>query len=148
MTSSTVRIATGLAAGGLAILDRLGAAPSPKTRDIARTAVPTSFVGRELEPGVRAGVAAEDAEAAGVRQDRHAASARQGLRREHVGQVPEQSAPVVGADLQFHLQGTARRARPRSRVARLLPPFGRETSCAANRSHGAAERAAPPHLSS
>ncbi|MDB4954022.1 MAG: hypothetical protein JWO36_1591, partial [Myxococcales bacterium] len=34
---------------GFGILDQLGASPSPKTRDIARTAVPASFVGRSRE---------------------------------------------------------------------------------------------------
>src|SRR5260221_398786 len=35
--------------GGLAILERLGATPSAKTRDIARTPRPASFVGRARE---------------------------------------------------------------------------------------------------
>ena len=34
---------------GFAILDQLGASPSPRTRDIVRTAVPASFVGRTRE---------------------------------------------------------------------------------------------------
>jgi len=34
---------------GLAILDQLGATPSPRTRDMARTAMPASFVGRAKE---------------------------------------------------------------------------------------------------
>jgi serine/threonine protein kinase/tetratricopeptide (TPR) repeat protein len=34
---------------GFAILGALGAAPSPRTRDMARTAMPTSFVGRTRE---------------------------------------------------------------------------------------------------
>src|SRR5262249_9692109 len=34
---------------GLAILAQLGAAPSPKTRDLARTAMPAMFVGRGSE---------------------------------------------------------------------------------------------------
>ena len=34
---------------GFAILDQLGATPSPRTRDMARTAMPTSFVGRSKE---------------------------------------------------------------------------------------------------
>jgi tRNA A-37 threonylcarbamoyl transferase component Bud32 len=36
---------------GFAVLDALGASPSPKTRDIARTAVPAAFVGRTRELG-------------------------------------------------------------------------------------------------
>jgi tRNA A-37 threonylcarbamoyl transferase component Bud32/tetratricopeptide (TPR) repeat protein len=35
--------------GGLAILDQLGAVPSPKTRDMVRSAQPASFVGRRRE---------------------------------------------------------------------------------------------------
>ncbi|HTL32169.1 MAG TPA: protein kinase [Kofleriaceae bacterium] len=34
---------------GFAILDHLGATPSPRTRDMVRTAIPTSFVGRRRE---------------------------------------------------------------------------------------------------
>jgi tRNA A-37 threonylcarbamoyl transferase component Bud32 len=34
---------------GFAVLDQLGAAPSPRTRDMVRTAIPASFVGRAQE---------------------------------------------------------------------------------------------------
>ncbi len=34
---------------GFAVLDQLGAAPSPRTRDMARTAQPVSFIGRTAE---------------------------------------------------------------------------------------------------